>query len=90
MLFLPKFSIITHQGYKLKKNGYRRPAEAYFARNLTQNIESYRTKIPESIRGEKGVEKNLSRIKYGIAYDSVKVKEGNEEPLIKSGVVIIS
>ena len=66
----------THQGYKLKKNGYRIPAEAHCSKNLTLERESSKIKISESIRGEKGVEKNLT-----FAYDSVKVKEENEEVL---------
>jgi len=30
----------THQGYKLKKNGYKIPGQAYFSKNLTNFKES--------------------------------------------------
>ena len=70
----------THQGYKLKKNGYRIPAEAHFSGNLTQDLtqelENCRMKISESIRGEKDVEENLN-----LTYDSVKIEEENKEVL---------
>jgi len=67
----------THQGYKLKKNGYRIPVEAHLQKNLILEKESNKVKIPESIRGEKGVvEKNLT-----FAYDSVKIENEKEEVL---------
>ena len=47
------------KGYKLKQNSFRKPAEAHFSKNLTLNKKSTKLKIPESIRGEKGVEENL-------------------------------
>jgi len=51
----------THQGYKLKKNGYRIPAEAHLQKDLTLQKEGSKIKIPESIRGRKEVvEKNLT------------------------------
>ena len=43
----------THQGYKLKKNGYHIPAEAHFSKDLTLQKEGSKIKIPESIRGRK-------------------------------------
>ena len=50
----------THQGYKLKKKGYRTPAEAHLSRDLTEHKESSKVKISKSIRGEKeAIEKSL-------------------------------
>jgi len=49
----------THQGYRLKKNGYRIPTEAHLQKKLTSNKKSAIVKTRESIRGEKGVEENL-------------------------------
>ena len=49
----------THQGYRLKKNGYRIPTEAHLQKKLTSNKKSATVKTRESIRGEKGVEENL-------------------------------
>jgi len=66
----------THQGYKLKKNGYRMPAEAHLQKNLTFQKESGKLKIPESIRGRKEVQENLT-----FAYDSVKINRVKEEVL---------
>jgi len=67
----------THQGYKLKKNGYHIPAEAHFSKDLTLQKEGSKIKISESIRGrEEVVEKNLT-----FAYDSVKIEEENKEVL---------
>ncbi len=67
----------THQGYKLKKNGYRIPAEAHLQEDLTLKKESSKVKIPESIRGRKEVvEKNLT-----FTYGSVKIKNENKEVL---------
>ena len=43
---------------------------------LTLNKRSAEVKIPESIRGEKGVEKNLP-----FTHDSVKIKNENKEVL---------
>jgi hypothetical protein len=65
----------TQEGYKLKKNGYRKPTGAHFQKNLTlKNLtlqkEGSKVKIPESIRGKKEVEKNLTFV-----YDSVKIKK---------------
>jgi hypothetical protein len=65
-----------HQGYKLKQNGFGRPAEAHFSKNLTLNKKSAKAKIPESIRGEKGVEENLT-----FTHDSVKRESENKEVL---------
>ncbi|PIV64538.1 MAG: hypothetical protein COS11_01665, partial [bacterium (Candidatus Ratteibacteria) CG01_land_8_20_14_3_00_40_19] len=63
--------------YKLKKNGFRIPAEAHFSRDLTLQRESSKVKISESIRGEKKeVEKNLT-----FACDSVKIENEKEEVL---------
>ncbi|PIX77352.1 MAG: hypothetical protein COZ37_03115 [bacterium (Candidatus Ratteibacteria) CG_4_10_14_3_um_filter_41_18] len=39
---------------------YRIPAEAHLQKNLTLQRESSKVKIPESIRGEKEVEENLT------------------------------
>lgn len=67
----------THQGYKLKKNGYMRPADAHLQKRLTQEVESSKIKILESIRGRKEVvKKNLT-----FTYDSVKIKNEKEEVL---------
>ena len=67
----------THQGYKLKKNGYRIPAEAHLQKDLTLQRESSKVKILESIEGrEEVVEKNLT-----FAYDSVKINGVKEEVL---------
>ncbi len=66
----------THQGYKLKKNGFRIPAEAYFSVDLTLEKKSSKVKIPESIKGKKEVQENLN-----LAYDSVKIENEKEEVL---------
>jgi len=42
----------THQGYKLKKNGYRIPVKAHLQKNLTLNKKSASVKISESIKGK--------------------------------------
>ena len=65
-----------HQRYKLKQNGFRKPAEAHFSKNLTLNKKRAKAKISESIRGEKGVEENLT-----FAYDSVETENKNKEVL---------
>jgi hypothetical protein len=66
----------THQGYKLKKNGYRIPAEAHLQKNLTLEKQSSKIKMLESIRGEKEVQENLT-----FAYDSVETENKNKEVL---------
>jgi len=67
----------THQGYKLKKKGYRIPAEAHLSRDLTEHKESSKVKISESIRGEKeAIEKSLI-----FAYGSDKINGVKEEVL---------
>jgi len=67
----------THQGYKLKKKGYRTPAEAHLSRDLTEHKESSKVKISESIRSKKkAIEKSLT-----FAYDSVKIEDEKEEVL---------
>jgi len=65
-----------HQGYKLKQNGFRKPAEAHFAKNVALNKKSANVKVLESIRGEKEVEENLT-----FAYDSVETENNNKEVL---------
>ncbi len=78
----------THQGYKLKKNGYRIPAEAHLQKDLTLQKESSKVKIPESIRGGKEV-KDLT-FAYGSVINNevrnklVPVCIKQEEPLIDS------
>jgi hypothetical protein len=64
------------KGYKLKQNGFRKPAEAHFSKNLTLNKKSAKAKILESIRGEKGVEENLP-----FTHDSIKIEDKNKEVL---------
>ena len=59
-----------HQGYKLKKNGYRIPAEAHLQKNLILEKQISKIKILESISGEKEVQENLT-----FAYDSVEIKK---------------
>lgn len=66
----------TQQGYKLKKNGYRIPAEAHLQKNLTLEKQSSKIKMLESIRGEKEVQENLT-----FAYDSVETENKNKEVL---------
>jgi hypothetical protein len=66
----------THQGYKLKKNGYRIPAEAHLQKNLTLEKQNSKIKMLESIRGEKEVQENLT-----FAYDSVETENKNKEVL---------
>jgi hypothetical protein len=66
----------TYQGYKLKKNGFRKPAEAHFAKNVALNKKSANVRIPESIRGEKGVKEHLR-----FAYDCVEAENNNKEVL---------
>jgi hypothetical protein len=66
----------THQGYKLKKNGYRIPAEAHLQKNFTLEKQSSKIKMLESIRDEKEVQENLT-----FAYDSVETENKNKEVL---------
>jgi hypothetical protein len=66
----------THQGYKLKKNGYRIPVEAHLQKNLTLEKQSSKIKMLESIRGEKEVQENLT-----FTYDSVETENKNKEVL---------
>ena len=66
----------THQGYKLKKNGYRIPAETHLQKNLTLEKQNSKIKTLESIRGEKEVQENLT-----FAYDSVETENKNKEVL---------
>ena len=66
----------THQGYKLKKNGYRIPAEAHLQKNFTLEKQSSKIKMLESISGEKEVQENLT-----FAYDSVETENKNKEVL---------
>jgi len=63
-----------HQGYKLKQNGVRKPAEAHFSNNLALNKKSANVKVLELIRGERGVEENLP-----LAYDSVETENKKKE-----------
>src|ERR1035437_7035966 len=42
-----------HWGYKLEQNGFRKPAEAHSAKNLTSNRKSVRVRKLESIRGKR-------------------------------------
>ena len=64
----------TYQGYKLKKNGFRKPAEAHFAKNVALNKKSANVRIPESIRGDKEVQETLP-----FAYDSVEIENKKKE-----------
>jgi hypothetical protein len=48
----------------------------HFSKNLTENKKNAKLKISESIRGEKGVKKNLP-----FTHDSVKVENENKEVL---------
>jgi hypothetical protein len=66
----------THQGYKLKKNGYRIPAEAHLQKSLTLEKQISKIKMLESIRGEKEVQENLT-----FTYDSVETENKNKEVL---------
>ena len=75
----------THQGYKLKKNGYRIPAEAHLQKILTLERESSKVKISESIRGTKEVQENLTFV-----YDSVKKKNGVKEEVLECQLVTTS
>src|SRR5450830_1287216 len=63
-----------HLGYKLKQNGFRKPAEAHFAKNVALNKKSASVKVLELIRGEKGVQENLP-----LAYDSVETENKKKE-----------
>jgi len=65
-----------HQGYKLKQNGFRKPAEAHLQKNLTLNKKSANVKISESIRGDKEVKEHLR-----FAYDCVEAENNNKEVL---------
>ena len=51
-------NVMDYSNY-LKKNGFRKPAEAHFAKNVALNKKRANVKVPESIRGEKGAEDNL-------------------------------
>jgi hypothetical protein len=64
-----------HQGYKLKKNGYR-PAEAHFSKTLALNKKSANIKVQESIRDEKEVQEDVT-----FAYDSVETENKKKELL---------
>lgn len=66
----------THQGYKLKKNGYRIPAEPHLQKNFTLEKQSSKIKMLESSRDEKEVQENLT-----FAYDSVETENKNKEVL---------
>jgi len=66
----------THQGYRLKKNGYRIPTEAHLQKKLTSNKKSATVKTRESIRGEKGVEEH-----FPFTHDSVETENRNKEVL---------
>jgi len=74
-----------HQGYKLKRNGYRIPAEADLQKNLTSNRKSATVKMLESIRGEQEVQDRLS-----FMHDSVKTKNNNSTEVLKSQLVTTS
>jgi len=65
-----------HQRYKLKRNGFRKSAEAYSSRTLTLNKKSANVKNSESIRNEKEVQKHSP-----FAYDSVETENKNGEVL---------
>jgi len=65
-----------HHGYKLKQNGFRKPAEAHFSNNLALNKKSANVKVLESIRGEKEVEENLT-----FAHDFVETENNKKEVL---------
>lgn len=73
---------IKWKGYKLKKNGYRIPAEAHLQKNLTLEREISKVKISESIRGTKEVQENLTFV-----YDSVKKKNGVKEEVLECQLV---
>jgi hypothetical protein len=67
-----------HQGYNLKKNGFRKPAEAHFSENLTLidiNKDSVSVET-ESIKGEKRVGEHLP-----FTHDSVETENNNKEVL---------
>ena len=67
----------THQGYKLKRNGYQIPAEAHFQKVLTLQKEGSKIKISESIESRNEVmKKSLT-----FAYDSVKMDKEKKEVL---------
>jgi len=66
----------THQGYKLKQNGFRKPAEVHLQKNLTSNRESANIKKLELIRDQKRVEERLP-----FAYDSVETENKRREVL---------
>ncbi|MBT9151694.1 MAG: hypothetical protein DDT40_01890 [candidate division WS2 bacterium] len=64
----------THQGYKLKKNGFRIPASAHLQKILTSQKESSKVKISELIRGRKEAQESLI-FAYGSVINEVKNKE---------------
>jgi len=66
----------THQGYRLKKNGYRIPTEAHLQKKLTLNKKSATVKTRESIRSDKGLEENLP-----FTHDSVETENKKKEAL---------
>jgi len=71
-----------YQGYKLKQNGYRIPAEAHLQKNMILNKKSAKVKIPESIRGEKGVQENLPFTQMILLNIENKNKEVLEHQLV--------
>lgn len=59
----------AHQGYKLKNNGYRTPAEAHLSSNLTDKEDNDRLEIREGIMRGKTEEKiNLTREKKVVKF----------------------
>ena len=46
-----------HQGYKLKQNGFRIPAEAHLQKNLTLEKQSSKVKKLKSIRAKRRYKK---------------------------------
>lgn len=65
----------THQGYKLKENGYRMPAEAHLSKDLTLRKESSKKNQNQS-RPKRRWRKILI-----VAYDFVKIDRIKEEVL---------
>ena len=63
-----------HQGYNLKKNGYRILTEAHFQKKLISNKKNAMATIEKSIKGEKRVGEHLS-----LTHDSVEIENNNKE-----------
>ncbi len=65
----------THQGYKLKENGYKIPGQVHLSKNLTNFKESNKLEITgEIMSGKEGDEKNLIVTLYPVKIEDENMK----------------